>query len=163
MIWCINPTMHQSYTPRYTILWQKCAHMCIFLLRNGALWNICKMHCGIIDLGLFLQGPCVIANSFMISSQYIYIYIYIYNIYIYIYIYILYFQHFPANTRFLNPFFDIIVILNVYLCHLWLCLLWGIQWSFHRKYDKTYRCNWWIRKLMCQKQASRAGTGTYIP
>ena len=27
--------------------------MCTFLLQNGALWNICLMHCGICEMGIF--------------------------------------------------------------------------------------------------------------
>ena len=32
--------MHQTGIPQYTILLQKCAHMCTFLLQNGALWDM---------------------------------------------------------------------------------------------------------------------------
>ena len=27
-------------------------HMCIFLLQNVALWDICLMHCGLCEMGL---------------------------------------------------------------------------------------------------------------
>ena len=47
-----NPTMHSTIIPQYTILWQKCAHVCTFLSQNGALWDICLMHCGICKVGL---------------------------------------------------------------------------------------------------------------
>ena len=39
--------MHKSHIPQCTILWQKCAHVCTFLLQNDALWDIYLMHCGI--------------------------------------------------------------------------------------------------------------------
>ena len=35
-----NPTMHHFVTY---------AHVCTFLLQNGALWDICLMHCGICN------------------------------------------------------------------------------------------------------------------
>ena len=31
-------------------LWQKCAHMCTFLLQNAALWNMGLVHCGIYGI-----------------------------------------------------------------------------------------------------------------
>ena len=36
------PTMHQFVT-----------EMCTFLLQNGALWDICPIHCGICETGLW--------------------------------------------------------------------------------------------------------------
>ena len=53
---CTNPTMHQSHIPQFTTLSQKCAHVCTFLLQNGALWYICMIHCGICEMGL-LYSP----------------------------------------------------------------------------------------------------------
>ena len=47
---CPNPTMNQSYIPQCTILWQKCAHVCTFLLQNGALRNACLVHYGICEM-----------------------------------------------------------------------------------------------------------------
>ena len=44
--------MHKSHVPQCTILWQKCAHVCTFLLQNDALWDIYLMHCGICEMGL---------------------------------------------------------------------------------------------------------------
>ena len=32
---------------------RKCAHVCTFLLQNGALWDICPVHCRIWEKGLF--------------------------------------------------------------------------------------------------------------
>ena len=43
--------MHKSHIPQYSILWQKCAHVCTFLLQNDALWDIYLMHCGICEMG----------------------------------------------------------------------------------------------------------------
>ena len=37
--------MHKTNTPQCTILWQKCTHVCTFLLRNGALWDMGMVHC----------------------------------------------------------------------------------------------------------------------
>ena len=44
--------MHQSHIPQCTILLQKCAHGCTFLLQNVASWDICLMHCGMCERGL---------------------------------------------------------------------------------------------------------------
>ena len=53
--------MHQTNIPRCTILQQKCAHVCTFLLQGRALWDICLMHCGICEMGLLgYQFPCVL-------------------------------------------------------------------------------------------------------
>ena len=41
-----NPTIHQFRIPQCIFLLQKCAHVRTFLLQNGALWDICQMHCG---------------------------------------------------------------------------------------------------------------------
>ena len=46
-----NPTMHQKNTPQCTILWQKCAHMCVLLLQNGALQDIRLVQCDTCELG----------------------------------------------------------------------------------------------------------------
>ena len=46
-----NSTMHQSRIPQCIILWQKFAHVCTFLLQNGALWDVCLTHCGICEMG----------------------------------------------------------------------------------------------------------------
>ena len=47
-----NPTMHQRNIPPCTILSQRCANMCTFLLQNGALWDTRLVHCGICVTGL---------------------------------------------------------------------------------------------------------------
>ena len=39
------PTMHHFVT--------EMSHVCTFLLQNGALWDICLMHCGICEMGQF--------------------------------------------------------------------------------------------------------------
>ena len=47
-----HKSMHQSHISQCTILQQKCAHACTFLLQNGALWNMCLKYflcCGILD------------------------------------------------------------------------------------------------------------------
>ena len=44
--------------PRCTILWQKCARVCTFLLQNGALWDTCLMNCGFCEIVY-----CVSANE----------------------------------------------------------------------------------------------------
>ena len=44
---------HHSHIPQCTIFKQKCAHVCTFLLPNGALWNINLMHYGICEMGLW--------------------------------------------------------------------------------------------------------------
>ena len=36
----INPTKHQSNISQCTVLEEKCAQVCTFLLQNGALYNI---------------------------------------------------------------------------------------------------------------------------
>ena len=41
--------MHRSNIQYFTILYQKCAYVCTFVLQNGALWNICRMHNGICE------------------------------------------------------------------------------------------------------------------
>ena len=52
-----NPTMHQFHIPQYTFLQQKCAHVCTFLLLNGALWDdISLMHYGICWISPALTG-----------------------------------------------------------------------------------------------------------
>ena len=42
--------MHQVHIPQCTILQQKYAYMCTFLLQNGASWAICEM-------GLYIAVP----------------------------------------------------------------------------------------------------------
>ena len=49
--------MHCKYIPQYAILQQKCVHVCIFFLQNGALW----------DMGLVYGRICaasLLGNSF---------------------------------------------------------------------------------------------------
>ena len=41
--------MHCSNIPQCTILKQKCAHVCTFLLQNSELWDICLMRYGICE------------------------------------------------------------------------------------------------------------------
>ena len=48
--------MHQADIPECTTLWQKCAHMCTFLLHNGALWDTALVYWGICEFGLFCRG-----------------------------------------------------------------------------------------------------------
>ena len=44
---CTSPLPHHApYCDRNV-------HVCTFLSQNGALWDICLMHCGICDMGLF--------------------------------------------------------------------------------------------------------------
>ena len=45
-----NPTMYQLHILQCTILEQKCAHVCTFLLQNDALCDICLMHWGICSI-----------------------------------------------------------------------------------------------------------------
>ena len=53
--WCIlTDLMHKSHdapVPYYT-MHHFVTEMCTFLVQNGALWDVCLMHCGICDLGL---------------------------------------------------------------------------------------------------------------
>ena len=44
--------MHQSHMPQCTILYQKYAHTCTFLLQNGTLWDMGLVHRGICEIGL---------------------------------------------------------------------------------------------------------------
>ena len=44
--------MHQWHIQQCNILWQKCAHLCTFLLQKGALLDSCRMHCRICEMGL---------------------------------------------------------------------------------------------------------------
>ena len=46
--------MHQRNISQCTILWQKCAIVCTFLLQSGALWEMALVNCGISAPGLFL-------------------------------------------------------------------------------------------------------------
>ena len=46
---CTSPTYHNAQ-----FLQQKCAHVCIFLLQNGALWDICRMRCAFCEMSLFI-------------------------------------------------------------------------------------------------------------
>ena len=32
---------------------EMCTRVCTFLLQNGALWDVCLMHCGICEMGLW--------------------------------------------------------------------------------------------------------------
>ena len=57
--------MLQSHVPQCTILSQKCAHMCTFLLQNDALWDICLMHCGICEMGPFCLGTSMTIFSLL--------------------------------------------------------------------------------------------------
>ena len=55
------PTMlHQTNIPQCTILWQKCAHMCTFLLQNGALCDMGLVHYGICETDNL--SPCIASN-----------------------------------------------------------------------------------------------------
>ena len=44
------PTMQHSVT-------EMCTRVSTFLLQNGALWDMCLMHCGICGVGLLLYLP----------------------------------------------------------------------------------------------------------
>ena len=46
-----NPTVQQYHLPQWTTLWQKCAHVLIFV-QSGAFGNICLMLCGICQMAL---------------------------------------------------------------------------------------------------------------
>ena len=65
-----NPAMHQSHITQRTILLQKFAHMCTFLLQNGALWNTCLKDCRICEMGLFWQLKVKIGRSVNIQSHF---------------------------------------------------------------------------------------------
>ena len=43
----IDPTMHWMDVPQCTVLWRRCAHSHTSLLRDGALWVVGLVHCGI--------------------------------------------------------------------------------------------------------------------
>ena len=47
-----DPITHQLRIPQCTIVSQKCAQVCTFLLRNGVLWDIDLMHYGICEMVL---------------------------------------------------------------------------------------------------------------
>ena len=57
--------MHQSQSniPQCTILKQKCAHVCTFLLQNVALQDICVMHCVICEMSEATLNKMRWANS----------------------------------------------------------------------------------------------------
>ena len=70
---CIIPIMHQSCIPQYTIFNRNkhiSAHFCYkmvfcvcrFLLQNGVLWDICLMHCGICEMGLWQSHSWTMRN-----------------------------------------------------------------------------------------------------
>ena len=44
---CTSPTSHNAPFCYRNV------HMCTFLLQSGALWDICLMHCGICEMGLY--------------------------------------------------------------------------------------------------------------
>ena len=46
------PALYQTNISQCTILYQKCAHMCTFLLLNGSLWHMGLEHCGICGKSL---------------------------------------------------------------------------------------------------------------
>ena len=66
--------MHKSHIQQCTILWQKCAHVCTFLLQNDALWDIYLMHCEICEMGLLrfvspgTKLPCHLGHAHIISN-----------------------------------------------------------------------------------------------
>ena len=60
-----NPTMHQTNITQCTLLQQKCAHMCTFLLPNGALWDVGLVHCGICVLRSAEKWPWKCVNCKM--------------------------------------------------------------------------------------------------
>ena len=70
-------TIHLPHISQYTTFWQKCAHVCIFLLQNGALWDICLMLSWVCKMGLLKftlkEGPClsntVIAMSISAEAE----------------------------------------------------------------------------------------------
>ena len=44
--------MHKSHKAPYPTIHHFVTEMCTILLQNGALWDICMMHCGIWEMGL---------------------------------------------------------------------------------------------------------------
>ena len=54
---CTSPISHNA--PFYNRNVHTCAHFCY---KNGALWDICLMHCGICEMGLF---KCNIQTHFI--------------------------------------------------------------------------------------------------
>ena len=46
-----NLKMHQTNIPQCTMLYQKCAHVCTFLLQCGAMWDIRLVYWGICATG----------------------------------------------------------------------------------------------------------------
>ena len=53
----IDP-LHKSHNAPgpYPTVHHFATEMCTFLLQNGALWDICPMHCGICEMGLWLHN-----------------------------------------------------------------------------------------------------------
>ena len=49
------PTMHPFVT--------ECAHVCTFLLLNGALWDVCLMRCGICGMVLYSRSQEISTGS----------------------------------------------------------------------------------------------------
>ena len=56
-----NPTMHQSRIPQYTVLYQKYAHVCLFLLRNDALGIFVWFVVGFVR-GVYSSNPSSIPS-----------------------------------------------------------------------------------------------------
>ena len=61
---CTSPISHNAPFCNRNV------HMCTFLLQNGALWDICLMHCKSCEMGLLtylvanhLNGQCSILNA----------------------------------------------------------------------------------------------------
>ena len=51
--------MHQTNISECTILQQKCAHVCTFLLQNGAFWDMGLVHSGIYaTMSTIAPGAC---------------------------------------------------------------------------------------------------------
>ena len=48
-----NPTLISHNAP----FCNRNVHVCAFLLQNGALWDICLVHCGINEMGLLYLSP----------------------------------------------------------------------------------------------------------
>ena len=64
LINCLGPQRRNKPVPQipqctstlshYAPLCNKCAHVCAFLLKSGALWDLYLMHCEICEMGLYI-------------------------------------------------------------------------------------------------------------
>ena len=61
---CTSPVSHNA--PFWNRNWSMCAH---FFLQNGALWDICLMHCGVCEMVLFYTHPSDWRHWHVIASM----------------------------------------------------------------------------------------------